>query len=114
MNDVVLSGLPTGLYKARLTNDGSSSEYTYFEIGDTSCGVSSANGILTVSCSKNASVPQYVILEDGSSLRRMLYKGNGRLWHYKGDTVGSTSSCTVYFAGKYGSYKGTKVGIIKQ
>ena len=113
-NDVLLSGLPVGLYKARLTGNGKNSEYTYFEIGDTSCGVSSANGILTVSCSNNSSVPQYVILEDGSSLRRMLYKGNGRLWHYKGDTVGSSSSCTVYYAGKYGSYKGAKVGIIKQ
>ena len=113
-DDVTLSGLPVGMYKARLTTEGKSSEYTYFEIGNINYGVSSANGLLTVSCSTNTSVPQYVLLDDGSGLRRMLYKGVGSLWHYKGDTVSSTTSCTVYFAGKYGSYKGATNAIIRQ
>ena len=111
-NDVTYTALPVGLYKARLVNGSKASGYTYFEIGDLSCGISSKGNRLTVSCSKNTSVPQYVLMN--GDIRRMLYKDSDNLWHYEGSTVSSATSCTVYFAGKYGSYKGSSKTIIKQ
>ena len=67
-DDVTFVSLPAGLYKARLAKGSSYSEYTYFEIGSTSCGVSSKNDFLTISCANNTSDPAYIILEDRKSV----------------------------------------------
>lgn len=106
-----------GKYKARLTNGTNNSDYTYFEIIDTTVSCSYSSNILTVNFSSANGTPEYAQLTYRNGHSRGIIElttndiGDGRVQfkpaevlaeQYPGETFETNVYIKVFFKGDYG------------
>ena len=107
---VELTDLPVGLYSACLSGASGKSESTLFQIGSTDFTVRRSGTTLTVSGCAEECTPVYSSTNESSGIHRVFFNTAPGEWSVEGVPETATH-CRVYFAGRYGTYKGKSIEI---
>lgn len=111
-NDVVLTSLPVGMYKARLvSSDGiSKSSYTCFQVGETAFTATKQGDRVIIKYNDPNSEIQFI--QTNKSTLLYFYADRVKNGEYVYSwPLGGATSIIVHFAGKYSTYQGAKVTI---
>lgn len=110
---VEVSGLPAGMYRACLSGASGRSESTYFQLGSCDFSPKRSGTKVVVSGSWDDAEPLYCTFNDGIGGQPKLLRHTApNEWTTEEDIAEKATHCRVFFAGRYGIYKGNSIKML--